>query len=318
MVRKARPRRVVIFTGAGVSADIRLERAEIAPQAGSVPRSSYAFVCTLLTWAARRPVYSGRKEIRAMPSRIRLSLLVAIGFALAIRLPAQDTWTWPEQPKNLQVLPKDTTGRQLIPVMRAFIRGLGVRCSYCHLGEEGNPLTTYDFASDKNPNKERAREMYRMLGSINVHLKKIEPSGDVRVNMSCHTCHQGRTRPATLEEELGATYRRSGIAGVLERYDELRKRHYGRGGYDFGERSLNAFGYELLEKDDHDVAIAVFRLNATHFPQSANVWDSLAEAYLKAGNKPLAAANYRKSLELDPKNENAAKKLRELAEPPAP
>ena len=54
----------------------------------------------------------------------------------------------------------------------------------CHKGEEGKPLSTYDFASDENPNKNRAREMLRMLNEIEVHLNKIEPSGDKRVNMS--------------------------------------------------------------------------------------------------------------------------------------
>src|SRR5215813_630156 len=66
---------------------------------------------------------------------------------------AQDTWTWPEKPKNLQVLPKDWPGTRLRPVMVGFTRALGVRCSYCHKGEEGKPLSTYDFVSDDNPTR---------------------------------------------------------------------------------------------------------------------------------------------------------------------
>jgi len=50
--------------------------------------------------------------------------------------------------------------------------------------------------------------MYRMLGDISDHWKKIEPSGDKRVNMWCHTCHHGRPRPMTLDEELGEQYRK--------------------------------------------------------------------------------------------------------------
>src|SRR3989304_2757001 len=95
---------------------------------------------------------------------------------------SQDQWTWPEKPKNLQVLNKDWPGSRLSPIMRGFTRSLGVRCSHCHVGEEGKSLSTFDFASDANPNKDRAREMLRMLGSVNNHLKKIEPSGDKRVN----------------------------------------------------------------------------------------------------------------------------------------
>lgn len=135
---------------------------------------------------------------------------LAVFFALPSR--AQDQW-WPEKPKNLQVLNKDWPGSRLSPVMRGFTRALGVRCSYCHTGEEGKSLNTYDFASDENPNKNRAREMLRMLGSVNDHLNKIEPSGDKRVNMWCHTCHRGCPRPMTLEEELGEQYRMNELPG---------------------------------------------------------------------------------------------------------
>ena len=238
----------------------------------------------------------------------RLSI-VFCAFFVAASAGAQEQWRWPDQPKNLQVLPKDFTGDRLRPIMTGFTRALGVRCTYCHVGEEGKPLSTYDFASDANPNKDRAREMYRMLGSINKHLDKIEPSGDKRVNMWCHTCHMGRPRPMTLEEDLGEAYRRGGATAALARYDELVKRHSLRGGYDFSERSLNAFGYELLGKGDHAGAIAVFRLNSSKYPQSANVWDSLGEAQLAAGELEPAKASYRKALEIDPKNKNAAEKL---------
>lgn len=228
---------------------------------------------------------------------------------------AQDQWTWPEKPKNLQVL-KDFSGQRLRPVMTGFTRALGVRCTYCHVGEEGKPLSTYDFVSDVNPNKDTAREMLRMLGSINDHLKKVQPSGKTRVNMWCHTCHQGRPRPTTLEEELKETYEESGIQATLARYRELRQRYYGKAGYDFSQRSLNTFGYELLGKKDYDGAIAIFRLNAEQFPGLGDVWDSLAEGYLTAGNSRLAEIYYRKSLELDPQNDNAVKKLREIEAKP--
>jgi tetratricopeptide (TPR) repeat protein len=227
---------------------------------------------------------------------------------------AQD-WTWPEKPKNLTVLPKDWTGTRLQPVMIGFTRALGVRCSYCHKGEEGKPLSTYDFASDENPNKDRAREMLRMLKDINEDLKKIQPSGDQRVNMWCHTCHHGRPRPMTLEEELGAQYRAKGLKAALDDYADLKKRFYYRGAYDFGEGSLNAFGYSVLEKDAAG-AIQIFQLNADTFPDSANVWDSLGEAYMKSGDAKNAQLNYEKALKLDPNNRNAKDMLKKLAEPP--
>jgi tetratricopeptide (TPR) repeat protein len=227
---------------------------------------------------------------------------------------SQDTWTWPEKPKNLQVLPKDWPGSRLRPVMFGFTRALGVRCSYCHKGEEGQPLSTYDFASDENPNKNRAREMYRMLGDIESHLNKIEPSGDKRVNMWCHTCHHGRPRPMTLDEELGEQYHKKGLQAALDDYADLKKKYYGRAAFDFGEASLNAFGYALLESNDTSGAIRVFTLNAQTFPDSGNVWDSLAEGYLKAGDAKKAQEYYEKALSLDPANRGAKEALKKLKE----
>ena len=107
---------------------------------------------------------------------VRILSILSLAVLLAPPARAQDTWTWPEKPKNLQVFPKDWSGTRLRPVMIAFTRALGVRCSYCHKGEESKPLSTYDFASDENPNKNRAREMYRMLGDITDHLKKLSPA----------------------------------------------------------------------------------------------------------------------------------------------
>lgn len=76
-----------------------------------------------------------------MPSFVRPSLLclsVLAGFAIIPSARAQERWSWPEEPKNLQVLPKEFTGQKLRPIMTGFTRALGVRCSYCHVGEESN------------------------------------------------------------------------------------------------------------------------------------------------------------------------------------
>jgi Tfp pilus assembly protein PilF len=69
----------------------------------------------------------------------------------------------------------------------------------------------------------------------------------------------------------------------------------------------------LYEKNDIAGAIRIFELNAREFPESANAYDSLGEAYLKAGKKDLAIASYKKSLMLNEQNENARKVLTEIA-----
>ena len=59
----------------------------------------------------------------------------------------------PAKYTNLQVFPKDTGPDVLIQAMKNFTRSLGVRCPFCHVGEEGQPLTTFDFAADTKPKK---------------------------------------------------------------------------------------------------------------------------------------------------------------------
>jgi hypothetical protein len=86
--------------------------------------------------------------------------------------------------------------------------------------------------------------------------------------------------------------------------------------WDVGERALNALGYEMMiRRGRTDLALELFKLNAERYPASPNVWDSLGEAYLKAGDRAQAAVHYRKALELNPHNEQAAKVLREIATP---
>src|ERR1700744_3311867 len=68
-------------------------------------------------------------------------------------------------PTNLTVLPKDTTGPQVIAIMRNFTGDLGVECTYCHARDSATNRP--NFASDANPMKDRARVMLKMVSSIN-------------------------------------------------------------------------------------------------------------------------------------------------------
>lgn len=233
-----------------------------------------------------------------------------LAVAVASPLRAQG-FQWPDQPENLTVL-EGFSGEQLAPVMRGFTRALGVRCSYCHVGEEGQPLSTFDFASDDNEKKQTARTMLRMLGVINDSISSIDWGDQPKVNMWCHTCHRGRPRPMTLAEELGEVYQRDGVVTALGHYDELRDRFYGRGSYDFGEGSLNEFGYQAMAAEDYDGALLVFRRNAELFPESGNVYDSLGDVYSALGDTTRAIASYERSLELNPRNRNAVRRLEEL------
>ncbi|MGH7455370.1 MAG: tetratricopeptide repeat protein, partial [bacterium] len=78
------------------------------------------------------------------------------------------------------------------------------------------------------------------------------------------------------------------------------------------EGRINNLGYELLGQKKYAAAIAVFKLNVELYPQASNTYDSLGEAYMLNGDKELAIKNYKKSLELNPKNANAVAMLKKL------
>jgi predicted alpha/beta superfamily hydrolase len=76
---------------------------------------------------------------------------------------------------------------------------------------------------------------------------------------------------------------------------------------------VNNMGYTMLYGlKDVKKAIQFFEYNISNFPNDANVYDSLAEAYMVRGDKAQAIKNYQKSLKLDPNNQNAARCIREL------
>jgi dienelactone hydrolase len=68
----------------------------------------------------------------------------------------------------------------------------------------------------------------------------------------------------------------------------------------FSEAIVNALGYEHLLAGDNKVAVEIMKLNAFAYPDSPNVYDSLADAYLADGQRDLARQNAQKVLELLP------------------
>ncbi len=102
-----------------------------------------------------------------------------------------------------------------------------------------------------------------------------------------------------------------GIAEAEEEFYSIKERKPDH--FDIDEGELNEVGYKLLKEEKFDEAIAVFIITVKEYPESSNAFDSLGEAYMKAGNKPEAIKNYEKSLDLNPKNTNAKKMIEEIS-----
>ena len=85
-------------------------------------------------------------------------------------------------------------------------------------------------------------------------------------------------------------------------------------GYFYSEVEFNAYGYAFLQQNKVDEAIRMFRINTKLYPDSWNVYDSLGEALLRAGDTDDAAAMYEKSLTLNPESPTGKEALKNIKE----
>ncbi len=110
--------------------------------------------------------------------------------------------------------------------------------------------------------------------------------------------------------QVEKAFRASGFETAIRKFNEIREDK--RTTFYFEEREFNELGYRLVNTGRFGEAIEIFKLNVEMFPNSANVYDSLGEAYMKNGDNDLAIKNYEKVLEMNPESENAREMLKIL------
>ncbi len=106
------------------------------------------------------------------------------------------------------------------------------------------------------------------------------------------------------------TYQEQDFRTAVNEYHELKKTKPGE--YSFQEAELNNLGYALLFSGKVVEAIEILKLNIENFPGSANVYDSLGEAYATSGETEKAIEFYTKALEVDPETTSAIAALKQL------
>lgn len=243
--------------------------------------------------------------------RIRAALVLLTAACLASPTPSRAQI--PAKFKNLKVLPKDISRRQLFEVMRGFAQGLGVHCSACHVGQEGKPLSTYDFASDKKWMKRDARVMLRMVRAINGKILPELPQRDTpHVAVTCTTCHRGVRRPEPIDQILAETIRTRGVDSALVEYRALRKEYYGADAYDFTDRPLLELSQRLARGHRATDALRLLQLSIQLNPESARSYFAVGRVHEQEGDKQAAIAAYRKTLEIAPGFRPARERLDSL------
>lgn len=208
-----------------------------------------------------------------------------------------------DDPQNLKVLPEDITAKQLSTTMRGFAINTGSRCSTCHVGEEENDLSTYDFSLDDKEKKQKARIMISMVQDINSYLaENLDKSSDELVTVDCETCHRGQAKPEMLQDVLAKAYRSDGLDNAISEYRSLRERYYGSHTFDFSERALMSLGERMAREDEFAAALGFLDLNLEFYPESARTLVTQGQVLAANGDTAGARESYVKALELEPDN----------------
>jgi tetratricopeptide (TPR) repeat protein len=231
----------------------------------------------------------------------------------AASLSAQQ-WQWPEKSKNLKVLPATTTAKELQRTMQGFTSALGVRCGYCHVGEEGKNLSDFDFPSDEKPEKSKARTMLKMVKAINTqYLTELPGHNESSLEVGCMTCHRGNTMPILLEDKLKRTFDAFGIDSTIKQYRTLKEQFYGGFTYNFKEGTLIRLADKIMEDTTKaSEAIQILNLNIEMFPAFAFSYVHLASIYEGRGNAQAAIQALQQAIKLNPRDDRIKKQMERL------
>lgn len=243
--------------------------------------------------------------------------IVAIASACPEVTPAQGQAKFPpDSLVNVRVFPKGTPVMNLIGSMRNFSGALGVRCTHCHVGQEGQPLTQLDFASDEKRTKLVARQMLLMVSEINRRLDSIPGRVTGAPTVTCATCHRGLARPVPLSSVVADAALAAGADSATTAYRALRLQYHGRDAYDFGEGSLSTAAFRTARGGKIDEALALVTLNEEFFPMSSAVAVIRGNIVLMRADTTAAAAAFREAIRRDPANGEARGRLRDIGQKP--
>jgi len=105
-----------------------------------------------------------------------------------------------------------------------------------------------------------------------------------------------------------AVIQSEGIEAGITQYNKIKEDD----NYDLSENEMNQIGYQLMGSGKVEEALQVFKLNIDAFPESANAYDSYAEASMELGKNEQAIEYYKKSVEMNPANQHGIDMLKKL------
>lgn len=222
----------------------------------------------------------------------------------------------PDSLVNVQILPRSMPVIEVIGLMRNFSADLGVRCQFCHVGEDGLTLAQFDFSDDAKRTKLVARQMMRMVEEINRRVDTLPGRGTSGVRVTCRTCHHGISRPVPLSALMVELTQSDGVDSALRAYSGLLQRFFGSDAYDFGESSLNVAAFRLGRVGRFEQAFALLRANEERFPSSSGMAVFRGNIELMRSDTVAAVAAFREAVRRDSTNTEALGRLRAVGAVP--
>lgn len=286
----------------------------LEPFTGVEPVSSEAkrFRCTFGSLEA-----SSRRHLKPVPCMKTRIIALLLTVALTHEVGAQRSGKFPPDSLiNTQVIPRTTPVIDVIGTMRNFTGALGVRCQFCHVGQEGMPLEQFDFASDEKRNKVVARQMMRMVAEVNRRLDTIPDRGSPRVTATCATCHRGVSRPVPLYAILQEAAVTVDADSAIRAYRALRARYFGRDAYDFGESALNIAAFRTARAGKPDAGLALLKVNEEFYPRLSATSVFTGNILLMKGDTAGAATAFREAIRRDTSNAEARGRLQAIGRKP--
>lgn len=119
--------------------------------------------------------------------------------------------------------------------------------------------------------------------------------------------HLSEGAPPTLESfavELGNHH----FENAYAIYQDFHKKNPS---FEMSARTLDYWGYQFINTGKNREGIEIFKMATELYPNDANAFDSLADAYEINGEKASAIKNYQRSIEISP-NDFAKKRLQNL------
>lgn len=178
----------------------------------------------------------------------------------------------------------DTTGESLQPTLEFYESICRCVLDFLDLHLHGKDISTTIFAK-------LSKNEYPELGEV------------------IYASKEGQ-RPPPTEAQFVEMIQENKIDRAVEIYEAFKK---SRPGYVFfQEGTMNAVGYRLLQTNQLEQARMIFKINTEAFPNSANVWDSFADACIANDDTETAIMCYEKVLEVLPSDSALTAAVREI------